>query len=177
MYPSRFPILTSELSSFVPPTEKVALPAIPLSIDLEALTIKQSNLNLVVSPTFTVDLNNVNLDASGNVKEEDAELDGSLKIQDVAVDLNDQHLRLPLHVIFSLATNLPAQLLTLHQLTVQSDLAARLTLSGTIHEFLTKKQMDLSLHDVELDLEKLLALVKNFVPNQSQPGGFSNLHR
>ena len=148
----------------VPEPEKVTMPSLPLSIDLQSLAIKQSKFNVVVSPTFTVDLNNVNLDVTGGLQEEGGELDGSLKVQDIALDLDDQHLRLPLHVIFSLAANLPGQELTLHELTVQSDLAIRLTLSGTIHEFLTNKQMNLTLDDVVLDLEKLLALVKDFVP-------------
>lgn len=148
----------------VPPPEEPTLPALPISIDLEALAVKQSNFDVVVSPTLAVNLTNVNLDLSGGVTQEAAELDGSLTVDDIAVALENQHIRLPLDVAFSLATNLSDQHLTLHQLTVKSEPAIRFTLSGIIEEFLTNKTMDLSLRDVELDLKKLLSMAKDFVP-------------
>ena len=148
----------------VPTPEEAAIPPIPISVDIEAFAVNQSNLHLVVSPSLSVDLTNVNLDVSGGVTQEEAELDGSLKIDEVALALENQHIRLPLDVVFSLAANLRDQQLTLQQLTVQSDPIVRLTLSGTIHEFLTNKLIDLSLHDAELDLENLLSLAKNFIP-------------
>ena len=97
--------------------------------------------------------------------QEDVALDGSLRIEDIAVALEDQHIRLPLELILSLAANLPDQQLALQQLTVQSDPFIRLTLSGTIQEFFTNRLLDLSLHDAELNLEKLLSLAKDFVPD------------
>ena len=146
------------------PVEEPAIPALPISIELEALVINQSNLSVIVSPTLAVDLTDVNLDVSGGVTQEEAELDGSLNIADIAVDLEGKHVQLPLEVDFSLMANLPEQHLELYQLTIETKPAAQLTLSGTIHEFLTKRTVDLSLHDVELNLKNLLLMAKDFVP-------------
>jgi hypothetical protein len=148
-----------------PSPEEPTLPGLPVEVDLKAFAVNQSNLNLVVSPTLAVDLTNINLDVSGGVTQEEVDLEGSLKIDDIAMALEDQHIRLPLELIFSLAANLPDQQLAIQQLTVQSDPIVRLTLSGTIQEFLTNRLLDLSLHDAELNLDKLLSLAKDFVPN------------
>ena len=148
-----------------PSAEETALPVLPVEVDLKAFAVNQSNLNLVVSSTLAVDLTNINLDVSGSVTQEEVDLDGSLKIDDLAMALEGQHIRLPLELIFSLAANLPDQQLTLQQFTVQSDPIIRLTLSGTIQEFLTNRIIDLSLHDAELNLDKLLSLAKDFVPD------------
>ena len=147
-----------------PAPEETMLPALPVSIDLESLLINQSNLNVVVSPTLAVDLTNINLDVSGGVSQEEVDLDGSLNIENIAMALEDHQIRLPLDVIFSLAANLPDQQFSLQQLTVQSDPALRLTLSGTIQEFLTNRLIDLSLQDAQINLDELLRIGKSFVP-------------
>ena len=148
-----------------PSPEETALPALPVEVDLKALAVKQSNLSLVVSPTLAVDLRNINLDVSASVTQEDVALDGSLKIDDLALALEDHHIQLPLELIFSLSANLPDQQLALQQLTVQSDPTIRMTLSGTIQEFFTNRLIDLSLHDAELNLDKLLSVAQDFVPD------------
>ena len=147
-----------------PPIEEPSIPTLPISIALDTLTINQSNFHIVVSPTLSVNLTNLNFDISGGVTQEEAELDGSLNIGDIAISLDGKHVQLPLEVAFSLKANLPDQQLELRQLTVESSPAVRLALSGTIQEFLTKRKVDLSLHDVELDLKPLLLLAKDFVP-------------
>ena len=147
-----------------PPLEEPSIPALPISIALDTLTINQSNFDIVVSPTLAVNLTNLNFDISGGVTPEEAELDGSLNIADMAMHLEGKHVQLPLEVHFSLKANLPNQQLELRQLTVTSNPAVRLALSGNIQEFLTKRMVDLSLHDVELDLKQLLLVAKDFVP-------------
>ena len=147
-----------------PPIEEPSIPTLPISIALDTLTINQSNFQIVVSPTLSVDLTNLNFDISGGVTQEEAELDGSLNIADIALSLDGKHVQLPLEVAFSLKANLSDQQLDLRQLTIKSSPAVRLALSGNIQEFLTKRKIDLSLHDVELDLKPLLLLAKDFVP-------------
>ena len=147
-----------------PPLEEPSIPALPISIALDTLTINQSNFDIVVSPTLSVNLTNLNFDISGGVTQEEAELDGSLNIADIAISLEGKHVQLPLDVVFSLKANLPEQQLELRQLAIESNPAVRLALSGNIHEFLTKRKVDLSLHDVELDLKQLLLVAKDFVP-------------
>ena len=148
-----------------PSPEETALPALPVEVDLKALAVKQSHLSLVVSPTLAAELRNINLDVSASVTQEDVALDGSLKIDDLALALEDQDIQLPLELIFSLSANIPGQHLALQQLTVQSDPTIRMTLSGTIQEFFTNRLIDLSLHDAELNLNKLLSVAQDFIPD------------
>ncbi|MCA9422719.1 MAG: hypothetical protein KC592_16995, partial [Nitrospira sp.] len=95
---------------------------------------------------------------------EDAHLNGTLQVEQLAVALQDKHIQLPLAMKFDTAIHLPTEHLDLKQLTIESDPALRLTLSGAINEFLTQKAVNLSLADTDLDLEKILALAKDFVP-------------
>ena len=147
-----------------PPLDEPSIPALPISIALDTLTINQSNFDIVVSPTLAVNLTNLNFNISGGVTQDEAELDGSLNVGETAIDLEGKHVQLPLDVTFSLKANLPDQQLELRKLTVASNPAVRLALSGNIQEFLTKRKIDLSLHDVDLDLQPLLLIAQDFVP-------------
>ncbi len=147
-----------------PSSEPAALPTLPVSIDLETLKIIESNIQLVVSPDLTVNLTHLNLHSSGGVSSDDAHLNGTLQVKQVAVALQDKHIQLPLVVKFDTAIHLPTQHLDLKQLTIESEPALRLTLSGTINEFLTQKTVNLTLADTNLDLGKIMALAKDFVP-------------
>ena len=146
------------------PSEPAALPTLPVSIDLETFKIIDSDIQVVVSPDLTVNLTHLNLQSSGAVSSDDAHLNGILQVEQLALTLQDKHMQLPLVVKFDTAVHLPTQHLDLKQLTIESDPAIRLTLSGTINEFLTQKTVNLSLTDTSLDLEMIMALVKDFVP-------------
>jgi hypothetical protein len=147
-----------------PPSEPATLPTLPVSINLETFKIIQSDIRLVVSPDLTVSLTHLNLQSSGGVSSDDAYLKGTLQVEQVAVALQGKHIQLPLAMKFNTAIHLPTEHLDLKQLTIESDQALRLTLSGTINEFLTKKGVNLSLADTHLDLGKIMALAKDFVP-------------
>jgi len=147
-----------------PPSEPATLPTLPVSIDLETFKIIESDIQVVVSSDLTVNLTHLNLQSSGAVSSDDAHLNGMLQVEQLALTLQGKHIQLPLVVKFDTAVHLPTQHLDLKQLTIESDPAIRLTLSGTINEFLTKKTVDLSLTDTSLDLGMIMALVKDFVP-------------
>ncbi|MDH4361699.1 MAG: hypothetical protein OEW33_13310, partial [Nitrospirota bacterium] len=147
-----------------PPSEPAALPTLPVSIDLETFKIIESNIQVMVSSGLTVNLTHLNLQSSGAVSSDDAHLNGTLQVDQLAVALQGKHIQLPLVLKFDTAIHLPTQHLDLKQFTIESDPALRLTLSGTINEFLTKKVVNLSLADTDLDLEKIMALAKDFVP-------------
>lgn len=149
-----------------PSSEPAALPTLPVSIDLETLKIIESNIQLVVSPDLTVNLTHLNLHSSGGVSSDDAHLNGTLKVQQVAVALQGKHIQLPLVVKFDTAIHLPTQHLDLKQLTIELDPALHLTLSGTINEFFTHKTVNFSLADTNLDLGKIMDLAKDFVPQE-----------
>lgn len=147
-----------------PPSEPATLPTLPVSIDLETFKIRDSDIRVIVSPDMTVNLIKLNFQSSGGVSSEDAHLKGTLQVEQLALTLQGKHLQLPLVVKFDTAIHLPTQHLDLKHLTVESEPALRLTLSGTLNELLTQKAMNLSLTDTDFDLGKILALGKDFVP-------------
>ncbi|MDT3778539.1 hypothetical protein PJI16_13315 [Nitrospira sp. MA-1] len=147
-----------------PPSEPATLPTLPVSINLETFRIIESDIQVTVSPDLAVNLTHLNLQSSGAISSDDALLNGTLRVDQVAVALQGKYIQLPLKITFDTAIHLPTQHLDLKQLTIESDQALRLTLSGTINEFLTKKGVNLSLADTELDLGNILALAKDFVP-------------
>jgi translocation and assembly module TamB len=146
------------------PAEPATLPTLPVSIDLETFKIIESNIHVVVSPELTVNLTRLNLQSSGGVSSDDAHLNATLQVEQLALALQGKHLELPLAVKFDAAIHLPSQHLELKQLTIESDPAIRLTLSGALNEFLTQKAVNLSLTDTSLNLETIMALAKDFVP-------------
>jgi hypothetical protein len=146
------------------PAEPAALPTLPVSIDLETFKIIESNIHVVVSPELTLNLTHLNLQSSGGVSSDEAHLKGTLQVEQLALALQGKHIQLPLAVKFDAAIHLLSQHLELKQLTIESDPALRLTLSGTFNEFLTKKTVNLSLADTSLNLETIMALAKDFVP-------------
>jgi len=148
----------------LPPSEPAALPTLPVSIDLETFKIIESDIRVIVSPDLTVNITHLNLQSSGSVSSDDAHLNGILQVEQLALALQDKHIQLPLVVKFDTAIHLPTQHLDLKQLTIESDTALRLTVSGTIDEFLTQKTVNLSLTDTSLNLETIMALAKDFLP-------------
>ena len=146
------------------PAEPATLPTLPVSINLETFKIIESNIHVVVSPELTVNLSHLNLQSSGSVSPDDAHLKGSLQVEQLALALQDKHVQLPLAVKFDAAIHLPTQHLELKQLTIESDPAIRLTLSGNFNEFLTQKTVNFSLTDTSLNLGTIMALAKDFVP-------------
>ncbi|GJL61084.1 MAG: hypothetical protein NPIRA03_39410 [Nitrospirales bacterium] len=161
-----FPQLTKAAPEPPPPpsSEPATLPTLPVSIDLETLKIIESNIQLVVSPDLTVNLTDLNLQSSGGVSRDDAHLNGALKVEKVAVAFQGKHIQLPLVVKFDTAIHLPTQHFNLKQLTIESNPALRLTLSGTLNEFITQKAVNLTLTDTRLELGNIMALAKDFVP-------------
>ncbi|MBA3612714.1 MAG: hypothetical protein H0W49_07325 [Nitrospirales bacterium] len=147
-----------------PPSEPTTLPTLPVSINLETFKIIESNIQVMVSPDLAVNLTQLNLQSSGGISSEDAHLAGTFEVEELAVALQGQHIQLPLVVKFDTAIHLPSEHLDLKYLTIESDPAIRLTLSGTLNDFLTKKGVNLSLADTDLDLGKIMAIAKDFVP-------------
>ncbi len=147
-----------------PPSEPTTLPTIPVSINLDTFQIIESDIQIVVSPDLAVHLTGLNFQSSGGVSSEVAHLDGRLAVEQLAVALQGKHIQLPLVMKFDTTIHLPSAYLDLKRLTIESDPAFRFTLSGTINEFLTQKAVNLSLTDTHLDLGRIMALAKDFVP-------------
>ena len=99
-------------------------------------------------------------------------LTGALEVEQLAVTFQGKHLQLPLHVSFDTHIHFPTRHLELKHLSIASTPAFQVTLSGTVNNFLTQQDIQLSLHDTHFNLEHLRKLVNDFVPPE-----FGSIHR
>ena len=158
----------SNPTSLPPASEPSKLPVFPLSINLERFEIAHATIQLTVNPTLHVGLTDLNVNVAALLTDKTAALSGSLKIQDMRVNVDKKNLQLPVDLDFALQANLDNQRIRLHHLTLQSVPAVGLTLSGTVNDILTSPSFDLSLKNTDLDLEHLLAHITDFVPPDFQ---------
>ena len=152
-----------------PPSQKPFSPAeflsnLPISIDLNALSILDSQMIVIVSPDLQVNLSKLNLRSSGMISSEKTNLKGQLTIGKLALNFQGKHAQLPLEITFNTQLDLPTKHLNLEELTLVSDSALRMTLFGTISNLFTKDQIHLSLRDTLINLESIMKLAQEFVP-------------
>lgn len=147
-------------------SEPSALPPIPLTLELEAFVMSRTNIEIEASPELALTLRDLNLEVSGGVANDVVELKGDLRVAQISVDLEEAQLRFPLGLSFDVKADLPAQLLTLHQVTLTSEPTLGLTISGQVEQFLGAPSVDLSLVETKFDLQRTLALVNDFVPSE-----------
>jgi hypothetical protein len=147
-----------------PPARPTSLPTFPLSIDLNSLAIVDSHVHVIVSPDLQVTLSTINLRSSGTASPEETNLKGQLTIDQLTLDFQGKHVQLPLEITFNTQLDLPTELLNLEELTLASDPAWRMTLSGTVSEFFTQDQINISLTDTQLHLDSLMKLANDFIP-------------
>ncbi len=157
-------IPSSEKPVSPPPTKPTSLPNFPLSIDLNSLAIIDSQLQVIVSHDLQVALSTINLRSSGVVSPEEANLNGTLSVNQLALDFQGKHVQLPLDIRFDTQINLSTQHLNLEELTITSDPAWHMTLSGTVSDFFTQDNIQLSLTDTQFNLESIVKLAQAFVP-------------
>ncbi len=147
-----------------PPAKTASLPTFPVAIDLNSLAIVDSHVHVIVSPDLQVALSNLNLQSAGAVSSENANFKGELTIDQLNAAFQGKQVQLPLDLMFDTQLDLSAQHLNLEELTIISDPALRLTLSGTVSDFLTPKNIQLSLTETQFNLESLMMLVDEFIP-------------
>ena len=155
---------SSDVEPIPPPSGPSALPPIPLTLDLEALVISRTNIEVLVSPELALMVRDLNLDVSGGVAHDVVQLKGDIAVAQISVDLEEEQLRFPLGLGFDVNADLPAQYLTLHNVTLTSKPTLELTVSGQVEKFLDAPSVDLLLRDARFDLQRTLDLVKDFVP-------------
>ncbi|MDT7042287.1 hypothetical protein [Candidatus Nitronereus thalassa] len=151
------------------------LPPIPLALELETLVISRTNIAVEVSPDLAVRLRDLNVEVSGGLEKDLARLKGEVSVAQIGVDLEDQQLRVPLSVSFDVTADLGSQHLGLDHVTLSSEPALAVTLAGTIDHFLGAPSVDLSLDEAQFDLERILALVNDFVPSEFRNQKISGL--
>ncbi len=158
-----------------PSTDFGGLPPIPLTLALESLIISRTNIQLEVSPDLAVTVRDLNLELSGGVENDLVQLKGDVEVAQVGVDLDEKQLRFPFGLSFDVTADLPRQHLELDHVTVTSEPTFGLTLSGNIEEFLGAPSLDLSLDDTRFDIERVLALVSDFVPAEFRDVNISGI--
>ena len=147
-----------------PPQDEPTLPAFPISIALDTFAITDSNIEVLVSPDLHIQLENLNFRSAGALDKETVNLTGALEVDQLAVTFQGKHLQLPLHVSFDTHMHFPTRHLELKHLSLASHPAFQVTLSGTVGNFLTQQNIQLSLHDTHVNLEHLRKLVDDFIP-------------
>ena len=147
-----------------PSNEPTVIPPIPVSINLASLAIHDSNLDVIVTPTLATALHMLNLNFSGRIEEDEVELNGNVRIANMAIDMNDKHIELPLDMSFSSITDLSDQHVKLKHVTIHSDSHIQLSLSGQLERIFGDPDIDLVLDETRFDMGSILALVDDFVP-------------
>ena len=139
-----------------PPTGQPLIPALPVTVDLNTLKIINTQALVIVSPDLRVRLADLNFTSSGGISPERAELRGMLDIKGVDLTLQNNNLQFPLMVSFDMSVHLPGEKIEIAQLTIQSEPTLRLSLDGTINHPLAEKDVEITLHDTQVDLAQLL---------------------
>jgi len=149
-----------------PPSQAGSLPPIPLTVDLEALVISRTNIDVVVFPDVVARLRDLNLEVAGGVTQDAARLKGDLTVSQVGLDLEGKQLRFPLGLVLDVEADLAAPHLSLNDVTLSSEPTLTLTLSGSVDDFLGSPTLELSLDRSHLDLKQIVALVRDFIPEE-----------
>lgn len=147
-----------------PSPEPSTLPVLPLAVNLQAFLVKHAHIDLRVSPTLVIALKDMHLDLSGAVDEHQAELEGTVNISDATIDIESRRIRLPVHLAFAFSADLPQQRLELQQLDVASPPAVQTSFSGQVNDFLATPSIDLTMHEIKIDIQPLLAMTQAFLP-------------
>ncbi len=155
---------SSDVEPTPPPSEPTALPPIPLTLDLEALVISRTNIEVEVSPELDLMVRDLNLEVSGGVAHDVVQVKGALSVAQIGVDLEEEQLRFPLGLNFDMKADLPAQHLVVNHVTLTSEPTLGLTISGQVEQFLAAPSVDLSLSKTRFDIQRTLTLVNDFVP-------------
>ncbi len=148
------------------PPSTAPIPAVPVSLDLEKLTIRHSNVRLAVTRDLFVAVSNMDLTAAARVDASNAALSGSLAIEQVDLRSGEKTLQVPLALDFSVLADLANQDLTLESLTMEIAPAVRLALSGRMKGFLSAKSIEIRLQQGSVNLGPLLAKANAFLPPQ-----------
>jgi hypothetical protein len=153
-------VLSSSMSG-----ESSELPPIPISVELDAFIISRSHFTVIVNPTTSATVRDFNLEITGGVTEERAELEGAMQIVDIALDVDGKKVRFPLSSTFGIRADLDAQHLHVEDLSLESDSRMSVSVSGNVQDFLGHPTVDLSLRDVAIYLDSMLKTGTDFIPS------------
>ena len=158
----------SEEPPVLPAPDQPLIPALPVTVDIHTLKILDTHVLIIVSPDLQIRLTNLNLTSSGGLSAEKANLRGSLDIRGIQLTFQEHHLQFPLMVGFDTSVHIPSERIDISTFTIQSEPTLRLTLDGTIEHPLSQKDVNITLHDTQIDLAQLIRLSHAFLPPNMQ---------
>lgn len=144
--------------------EPVALPTLPLSLNVESIRIEHAQVTVVGHDDLRVALRDVNLTSRLHAGPKTADLSGILKIAGIETLLNRHQWRLPLYLAFSLSVDVPAERLILERLEARCDPVIGLAASGRVDHVVSTPTVMFSIQEGHLDLEALLSLAQPLLP-------------
>ncbi|MCP9447933.1 MAG: hypothetical protein NNA22_10245 [Nitrospira sp.] len=144
--------------------EPVALPTLPLSLNVESIRLEHTHITVVGHDDLRVALRDVNLTSRLHAGPKTADLSGILEIADIEALLNQHQWRLPLHLAFALSVDLPAERLILERAEIRSDPLFNLIATGQVDHILSTQEVTFSVRESRLDLGALLSLAQPLLP-------------
>ena len=146
-------------------TEHAEIPAIPLAIELNRFAIRNSNIMVILNDDLAVSTTGLNLDVAAAVKPDGANLTGSLSIAELGMVVDGKTVKLPLNVDWDIAFDFDTETLTLDHVTLDVGSALTVAVRGTVADVMRARRVDLAVHDTTINIEALLAMVQDFVPD------------
>lgn len=158
-----------ELEEQPEPAVPAGIPPIPLDLELESLAITRSNVKVIVNPTLSASLRDINVEVAGGIAQQVANLKGALRVSDITMDMEGKRVRLPLESEFHVMADLGKQHLELETFALKSTPSVTLSLSGTVDQFLTAPILQLSVNQADIELDQVLKVGKDFIPPEVKP--------
>ena len=146
------------------PEQPSELPLVPVMLDLQTFSIRDSNFSVQTGKDFSVALQDVDLEASLAAGPITADLSGVLNVAMLETQVQGRRLRLPLAVEFELSVNVPTRSVVVKQVMLRSDPVVRMALSGQVEEVLTTRAINATVTDLTVDLEQLSRVAADFIP-------------
>lgn len=147
-----------------PPAPPTELPVLPLAIDLQSLTVQESDVTIQRGRTLRLALNGLGLQSRLSAGPRTASAAGSVDVARLGLVVDDRSIQLPVKVEFELDADLATQRLEIKQLAIQSEPALRLSCTGEVASWFASPELALSLRESTIALRPMLRLVKDFFP-------------
>ena len=145
--------------------EPPEIPAIPLAIELNRFAISNSNIMLILNDDLSVSTTGLNLNLAAAVKPEGAKLTGSLSIAELGSVVDGKAVKLPMEVDWDIAFDFDTETLTIDHVRLDVGSALTIAVRGSVADVMRTRRVDLAVHDTTINIEALLAMVQDFVPD------------
>ena len=146
------------------PKKSSTPPLIPLLVDLQNFSIRESNILISRGQEFSVVLKNLDLQAALGIGLQLAELSGTVEVGQGEFTAQGTSVHLPLQLTFALSFDHGSELLTISAFKFRSGDALQVSLSGTVKQALSQQELALTVSDGKMELGPTLDLFRGFLP-------------